>query len=256
MSTCRTCQRPDPTEAVLCTHCAGQISRHLDTIAKLAPAARDTAAGLASRSAGGSGEPPAPLNLAAAARLDAVSAELGTWVRHIADERGHQLPAGDDQIVACAVWLADHTEWMRHREEADEYARDIAACARVIVGVAGTAGERRWLGQCGMPTEAGRCATDLHARLDATTVVCRSCGTRYDVASRRAWLDETVRGHTYTAREISEAYRIAAGTIRSWACRGQLTAAGEYAGQPLYRLGDVLALAERAVQRRAAQAVA
>ena len=252
MSTCRTCESTDPTQGVICTTCGDQIRRHLTTIAEITPDARDTAAGLASRTTGGgSGEPPAPLNLAAQSRLDAIAAELGTWVRHIADERGHQLPAGDDQIVACARWLAEHVEWMRHREEADEIARDIAICARVITALVGGPVERRWLGQCGMPTEAGRCPTDLHARIDATTVVCRGCETRHEVAQRRAWLDETVRGYAYTAREIREAYGIAAGTIRSWASRGQLTAAGEHYGRPIYKLGQVLDLAAQAAARRA-----
>src|SRR5690606_2984507 len=116
------------------------------------------------------------------------------------------------------------------------------------VGPAG----RRWRGQGGDETRDGPGRAHLHARIDAEQTTCRECGARHDVAERRAWLAETVRGYSYTASEIEQAYGIKAGTIRQWAHRGRIVATGTTAeGWPVYPLGAVLDLAAQDAARRA-----
>lgn len=182
----------------------------------------------------------------ACAKLDAVTSELTTWARAVADERGQAIPSGPDPIATCASWLAEHVEWLRHRQESTEAFDTFAAAARVLVGLVDGPGERRWLGQCG-----DDCTTDLYARVGATFAECGTCGTRHDVADRRAWLDETARGYSYTAAEIEQAYGIRANTIRVWHHRGRVQSSGEVDGRPLFQLGAVLDLAAQDAARRA-----
>jgi hypothetical protein len=253
----------------VCSRCTADAAQKLAEIVELAPAARDVAHGLSRRSQGGaSGKPGSrlPLDLTATAKLDAVSNELGTWVRHIVEERGTyppSLPHGFDPIAPSARFLAEQLEWLRHRPEGDEAFQDFAAAARVLRGIARGPAEQRYLGPCGADTvragmvgdqwesEVLTCEGDVYGRPGADTGTCRSCGAQVDQDERRAWLDGEVRQRAFRAAHIAEAYGISANTIRSWAGRGQLVAHGEDRdGRPLYNVGDVLDLAAADAARR------
>lgn len=252
-STCTTCERPTADMAFACPRCTDSAYRDLTDLADAVPAARDVAAGLAHRGAatrGSGGGSRLPLDLSAIARLDSVTGELGTWVRHVAGERGDQLPAGDP-LEACARYLAERLEWLRHRQEAPGAYRDFAAARRVVLGIAVGPGERRWLGQCGEGDGDDPCTSELYARVGAITATCHGCGTRHDVRERRRWLDGVARGYSYTAREIELAYGIRRGTIRVWVHRELLAADGDTDGQQTYPLGLVLDLAASDAARRA-----
>src|SRR5690606_40055201 len=127
-----------------------------------------------------------------------------------------------------------------HRREAAEMMQTIAGCRRALAAVAYRPTERRWLGQCGADTDSGPCQVDLVARIDAEQVTCRGCGSVHDVAARRQWLAEIVRGYAYTAAEIADACGIPAATIRSWARRGRIVAVGAAGSRPGHVPGDVL----------------
>lgn len=254
--TCGTCDRPADGTAYACQHCANRARAHLRTIASLAgPAgpARDVAHGRVRRGPATGGKGAAsrlPLNLAAGARLDAVTNTVTTWARHVAEERGTAIPAAGDPLTIAAKLLSAHIDWLRHQPEAAEAIRDLATAARVLTALVDGPADRRWLGQCGADTDAGTCDIDLHARLTATTATCRGCGARHDVRQRRTWLAEVARSYAYTAREIEQAYGVRAGTIRVWAHRGRLAAAGEVDGRPVYPLAAVLDLADQDAQRK------
>lgn len=93
---CVRCGRPLADGAFACDRCAYRAGDQLHELADMADAARDIAHGLSSRQggSGGVGKPGSrlPLDLAATARLDAVTAELTTWCRHVAETRGVALP--------------------------------------------------------------------------------------------------------------------------------------------------------------------
>lgn len=256
MTECVICQRAVDGTAYACTDCAGRAAEHLATVADLTPAARAVAAGMTRRgtSVGGSGGGSRlPIDLGATSRLDAMQARITTWARHVAGERGHQLPAGADPLEAAARWLVSHVEWLRHRQEVTEAYADFATTARVIAGTVDGPGDRRWLGQCGAPLEDGPCRADVHARAGATTARCRECGASLDVALRRAELGRLVRGYAFSATEIAAAYpHIRAGRIRTWAMRGRIQPCGEVDGRPAYDLGEVLDRAAIEDARRAA----
>ena len=240
---CVRCARPLADGAYVCSRCTADAAQKLAEIVELAPAARDVAHGLSRRSQGGaSGKPGSrlPLDLTATAKLDAVSNELGTWVRHIVEARGcHVWSHDDDPIAFAANWLATQLEWLRHRPEADEAFGDFAAAVRVLRGIARGPSEQKYLGPCGAlllaevepedPTlgiapehETQICDGDVYGYRGADTGTCRTCGAQVDQAERRAWLDDEVRQHAFRAAHIADAYGISVDTIRSWAGRGKL----------------------------------
>lgn len=173
----------------------------------------------------------------------------------------------DDIIIQAARFLATQVEYSRHQPWADAFLRDIAACARVVRSVARGPVEQRYLGPCGAPIQVEVTALDraepeyldgppcdgsVYGRPGADAGRCRACGAEVNQAERRAWLDETVRQYTYTAREIADAYQLNVKTIRSWADRGHLAEHGhDRDGRPLYNLGDALDLAAKDAARRA-----
>ena len=277
-ATCATCPRPVPGQEYGCAHCAKVTADRLAAIAELAAAARDVAARQTRRGpavGGTGGGSRLPLNLAAAARLDVVGATITTWARHVAETRG--VPVGASSVhgagrtgpgeypgmgrtltghlsgslEAAARHLAGQTEWARHRQEWGELYADVAAAERVLRGVVDGPPPRRWLGQCGAPGETGPCRLDITATPGKDTARCR-CGATVVVTDRLAELAQLVRGYSYTASEIAEAYpEIRANAIRVWASRGRILATGEVDGRPTYDLGEVLDRARDELRRRA-----
>lgn len=263
-TTCDTCTRPVDGTAYGCTACARATADRLTATADLAAAARDVAARQVRRgpAVGGSGAGSRPpLDLGAAERLAEVTNAVTTWVRHVAEERGVNGPEshgecrsgadGGTPLGAAARWLCGHLEWLRHRREWSELHADVAAAERVLRSVVDGPPPRRWLGQCGAPGDDGPCRLDIVATPGKDTARCR-CGASVVVADRLAELAVLVRGYSYTASEIAEAYpEIRANTIRVWASRGRILATGEVDGRPTYDLGEVLDRARDELRRRA-----
>lgn len=164
--TCICCERPT-ADGYACTSCTRRAGDQLTTIVDMTPAARDVAQRQTRRGPGGGGSEQAlPLNLGATQRLDEVQNKLTTWARHIAETRhGATWVWTDEPIIEAAQWLrgpGGHLEWLRHRQEVDEALADIAACARIVRGIARGPGERKYLGPCVAPTGSppDRCPVD------------------------------------------------------------------------------------------------
>lgn len=277
MADCVCCARPMAEQAYACTRCAARARGHLLEIGELIADARDVAYGLSGSQGdiGASGVPGSrvPLNLTAGAKLDGVEHELGTLLRMVGEERGLALTDVShwgDPVEGIVVRLRDQVEWLRHHPAADEHLVVIAACARVVRGVVAGPVELRYLGPCGSPIvdmanvaygeepnwlvhDHDPCDGDVYGRPGAEKGRCKACGAEVDQGERRAWLDDTVRGYTYHASEIADAYGLKANTIRQWASRGLLVAHGHHGDRPLYNLGEVLDLAAKDAARREEQ---
>lgn len=118
-------------------------------------------------------------------------------------------------------------------------------------------------GGCGLlhqvtdPEPNACCVIDLYAKHDADTVRCRNCGTEHDTAERQAWLLDAARDTLAHAELIGRAapnlgIDITPSAIRGYALRGRLAAKSvDRDGRPLYRVGDVIDLANEAMTRRA-----
>nr|MDT0658047.1 hypothetical protein [Micromonospora sp. DSM 115978] len=262
MSTqCVICTRPVADQAYACAGCADRIARHLAEIADLAPAARAVAAGQTRRGpavGGHGGGGGLPINLAAGARMDAVTNALGGWVRVVIDERGGRLVLDDgDPLAAVACWLAGHVEWWRHRQQVDEFAGDVEHAARVLRGVVDGPAARVIVGAC-------ECRTVLYARTGAKVARCRECEREWDVDESREILLRHVDGMLLTAAEIAglavvqDPERVRPKVrklINMWAARGGAKGGLDQRGRsvdgdPTYAVGEVLARLAEAEDRR------
>lgn len=286
---CAVCGKPLADGAYVCQRCGiTKPTEQLHAIADMTPAARDIAHGLSRHGAGAaSGKPGSqlPLDLGATAKLDGVLTALTKWIDHIGTQRGHARPwfsaTTNDHLVLAAEWLPNHLEWMRHRDNAEEFLTDVAACARIVAGIARGPSEQRFLGPCratvtwdddGNEVERDSpCDGDVYAHIGAQSGTCRACGARWTTKAREAWLDGEVRAHAYRAAHIAEAYDVSVNTIRSWATpreeiRDRAGKVTQYAraarlfahshdreGRPLYLVGDVLDLAAADAARRAGE---
>lgn len=173
-----------------------------------------------------------------------------------------------DPIAKLAQFLAGHVDWIRHKQFADEFIRDVEACHRVIRSIARGPSEQKYLGLCGAPSwtenlggesgmrelEGPPCEGDVYTYRGAKTGRCKTCGAQVNTTEREAWLDSEVRQHVFRASEIANAYSVKVNTIRSWHARGQLANHGTDAeGRPLFNVGEVLDLAAADAARRATE---
>lgn len=105
-----------------------------------------------------------------------------------------------------------------------------------------------YAGPCGMTWDNGTCLHQLWVRHGEASAECKRCGTVWDVTDRRAKALAAAANLLATTDTISRALTsagqtVSAATIYHWRNRGRLTPAGtNKAGQPLYRVGDVMDL--------------
>lgn len=304
---CARCERPmRHDQAVVCSQCGHLLRRDLDEARRIAGDINLTVARLAHvvrfgqsiQDEGDDGwyagdnalEPtPLPVHLYAAERHDAAVGELSTWARHIAEERGEQIPVWrpcehevcisrltrahirlPGPLCEAAVtrtrphpldrlctYLGERVEWLRHRPEADEAWTAIAAACHAVVSVIDRHDIGELVGLC-------PCGTWLYGVTGADTVTCRRCGTGYLVAASRAQMAEDLRDRAVTASEAARAAVYLgvipdAGRLRKlvwdWCDRGHLVPVDEdprYKGPPRYLLGHVLDRLMRTVAAKAA----
>jgi hypothetical protein len=279
---CVVCGRPTPDGYACVADAVDRPRQLLAEITDMLPAALDVAHRQARHgtSTGGSGKPGSalPIDLGATARLDGVRTALTTWARHVAEERGVTVAGDGEPILVAARWLADHCEWMRHREECAEFLGDVEACARIVRGIARGPADRVYLGPCGAERKHGGlcaggvcfeddftdecdcwchrgevkdCDGDVYGLPDGDTGRCWTCGAKVDQDERQKWLTAEVRQRAYRASELEHAYGLNSATVRKWAERGLIVAHGrDGQGRPLYLLGEVLDLAASEAARR------
>jgi hypothetical protein len=107
---------------------------------------------------------------------------------------------------AAVEWLRANVRAIRQDDQARAVLRDLLDAARRVEQAIDRRDPEVYAGPCDAPeyviehpdgtVEPGSsliCGTDLYARFGDTHVTCRSCGYRYDVAERKAWLLDQVR---------------------------------------------------------------
>jgi hypothetical protein len=167
------------------------------------------------------------------------------------------------------VWLAEKTDWLAlnptlaglHPGLLKQYRK---ACATIdippdtmTVGVCGA------LAACGWPADTFAdndrwCTRELVVRPGQRTVMCRDCGTVWDVHRRRhdalqaAWL-EPVRPGAIAAALKGWGMQVTLNAVQHWIKKGLLLPADEEGGYKRYRLIEAHNLAYRIQQRREAR---
>ena len=222
-------------------------------------------------------EKPLPFNAHASEKAWKLRNTLSGWVRVIAEETGADLPV--DTLADMARWLRPRVGWLRHHkaggeavdeiEDAVKDARraidrkpdlwyagpcnaaidsaDACECSCHISGAFSRPCDVP--GGCGMGHRTDSCDAELYAHPGAYNVICRDCGTIYDVAARREWLFDALSDQLFNAAEMGRlmvylGWGVRDSTIRGYAKKGLIGAHGMDARHnPTYRLGDVIDVA-------------
>jgi hypothetical protein len=240
---CR-CKRPIHDTAYVCSVCTGIARRVLDELRHYVGEATITIGRLDRVRRRGTAQPQEgvddgwhkgegalyptrnPIDPARAKRYDAAVNALSTWARHIAEERGQDIPPWRHYALTCdhgrcawvhaglavgvtcalrlsdhplstvAMWLRDNLTWLAHRQEAQEALDEITDACREIEHVIDTTEGETIVGRC-------PCGTWLYAKGRATSVRCGGCGTSYAADSRLDLLRQA-RDRTVTAIEAAE----------------------------------------------------
>jgi hypothetical protein len=153
------------------------------------------------------------------------------------------LPPGS--VYGMAIWLAAHTRWIRQHPAAGELAASVRRAVDRAVAVLDAPPERHPAGWC-------PCGQPLLAEPRAETATCSRCGEVSDGitearAKRAAQADVLATATEISAVAATLGKAIPAGTIRSWASRGQLA---QRPGEK-YLLSEVLDLKAKSDERRA-----
>jgi hypothetical protein len=212
---------------------------------------------------------PLPVSFDAARRHDDAVRVLMTWARYVHVQRGTQVAVDErchhdtcrlaaDRLVIgppcpdydrhplgdVARMLANSTEWLRYRPDADTAFTSISAACGTIQRVVDRPADRVVVGRC-------PCGTYLYAAAGAADARCDGCGTTYDVAASRDGLRQDLEDRLLTAGQIAtmaaylgltKSREAARKLINVWAARGRVVAHGLVDGDPSYRFGEVLPL--------------
>jgi hypothetical protein len=203
-----------------------------------------------------------PYNASASDLAHALDNTIITWHNVIAEDNPH-LRRTATTTEQAAAWLANVPTALATHEAARDMHDEITAIVGAVERMVDRRADRAYLGTCGEWIDDGdgefdchQCNGQLYARPNAPTVTCRVCGTRFDVANRRAWMLTDAEDQLLTAIDCARALAglgnaVSVDTIRTWSHRGRIAPHGHTtAGRPLYRVGDVLDLMARAESTR------
>lgn len=257
------CTRP-LVDGFVCVWCAGQMARQLRDLPALAVdldvmLARQTRMG--DRGGSRSADQPVPFDPRASEVAADLRGLLVSWSRMIAEERGvGTLPT--DTVAGLASWLRDHVEWLRHHTAGHEAVAEVDDVVRRARRLIDRPADRQYVGVCdgqgatSAPLDDEPCGYEVFAKPRAAATAC-VCGYAYDVEARRrqmlASLEDHLGNSTYVAMVATGlGVKVAASTVRMWVKRHKLqprtyTKPDDPAAKPkpLYRVGDVVAVAAR-----------
>ncbi|WP_306357434.1 MULTISPECIES: hypothetical protein [unclassified Nocardia] len=170
-------------------------------------------------------------------------------------------------LEQAAVWMACHPHELRAHEAAGDMLADITGATTAVRRVVDLPPDLRYLGPCpGILRDGSTCAAELLAERTVDWVRCRRCRTQHDVRTLERAAASAADEYLYT---LGEVLRILAAvgepvprtTLYRWRREGKIEPRGwlhadRYGvritdhprgerDQPVFRLGDVRALARR-----------
>jgi hypothetical protein len=174
-------------------------------------------------------------------------------------------------LPARARWLSRQVDWIRRRPDAAQALDELLDACRLAVRIVDRRSPRWYAGPCNAPQvpAAGRsgasegdgqgeCGADLYAAPGASTVRCPQCAQAYDAVARKDFLLAAARDTLAWAELIARALAALGlpctrAQIVGWAHRGRLATRGtDVAQRVLYRVGDVIDLADAAAAAKTA----
>lgn len=196
-----------------------------------------------------------PANLDALDKARTLEVVLRGWASQISVVSPRFAPP---QIAAR---LYRQVRWIRHQDWAGDLLQELTDALRDCNRATDRAGQRVFAGMCPTENEATVCGEPLYALTGRPYARCRTCGQEWDVTDWRERALEAAELQHGTASQISRMLSdpvtreaLPQATIRQWAKRGKITAAGQDdRGHPLYLVADVRstwALTKAAAYRR------
>lgn len=190
---------------------------------------------------------PLPFHVGASQSLDALTNVLGTWIRHVHEERGLALTLSHETgPAALSVWLRRNINALAATEGADEALADIRDARDEARRCVDIPSGPVFQGVC----EA--CTGDLKARSDDKFVVCTMCGLRIEKVVNDSRIAGEIDARLFTTSELVILIRARFDLDMSprkiaWMTdprrKHQLLQRGiNSEGKPMYRAGDVFAL--------------
>jgi hypothetical protein len=247
------CGRPVQDTATVCTSCSYILNDVLNEIigtGSLPGLAADLNVTLSKqdrigdRSPGGSVEPPLPYHVGASEAAWILQNTLAGWITLVA--KGTGAPPPRPTIGAQARWLQSYVGWLCHHQDGPEAVVEIVRAAQAARRTIDRPPALWYAGPCGAAVEQATCTGELYAHAGALRVICRDCGSVYNLAARREWLlaqveDQLMHSIALAALVRHLGVRVADSTIRGYAMKGRIVAhSRDTRNRPLYRIGDVL----------------
>jgi hypothetical protein len=251
----RACGQPRPSSSYLCRDCAARLDATLKSVPGLHAELLVTVARL--DVLGGntrkSSDPPMPYRAAAAEAAWVLVTTYFAWAGHYRDTLGLPLD------WPPAQWLARHVGDIAGQPDAADALDEIGSAVALAYRAIDRPPTLMLAGVCNTRTLDGGppCEAMLYATPGATRSQCRACGAIHDVGERRQWMLDAA-GDLLVTHTVALGWvrllmgeQIPNGTWRSWLSRGNVIAhAVDQHGRPLYRFGDVRALANSRVARK------
>jgi hypothetical protein len=248
------CGRPTRDDAFACDHCGDLTARALGDVPWLIEELEITITKQRAAIDGdgaASAETPLMYHLPAAEKRDALRLALVTAVRFCNEEGVRNSDPGDewpeDTPVAMSRWLLWRVDGLALNDMGEEIAKEIRDAVRSCRHIIDKPPERAYAGPC------PECGRDLYHRHGDKGVLCRGCGSNWDVGEVNEWMRQRIKDHMadrlVTAREAATllgrfGLPVEQGTIDKWRERNRVTEVGHNPkGHRLYRWDELLDLA-------------
>ena len=174
------------------------------------------------------------VNASASELHDDVRNGLSTWIRHLCEHRGIDLPHLST-APDMARWLHRHVDVVALDEAAGEILDELTDMRQRVERTINRPIPRKWLGYCPTWNEGTRkaCGRELWAPGDAIETWCRDCRTTHNCNRLQLLLvNDMAREKVSIARvrelnrKLPEEYRVPERTLRDWVAKGQLRPRG------------------------------
>lgn len=202
-----------------------------------------------------------------ASRLfDRARGELGTWIRHLCETRGVDVPKLDS-VNAMAHWLERHTQAIASDEAAKECYVSVVDLTDQIRRVVNRPEAPRFCGPCTSELTAEQrakllesdqedrthCRVQLYAKRNASRVTCPHCRSEHDVAALQEAMLAEADEYSFSISDLADAIlpklgiEVSRRTLQRMANKGTLGPEGWESNVARFQLANVReALAKRA----------
>ncbi|AVP42383.1 hypothetical protein SEA_MISHA28_86 [Mycobacterium phage Misha28] len=184
--------------------------------------------------------------------------EIVTWVRHLCETRGAEVPRRIE-TADLARWLTNHVQAIASDEAAKECYHAMVDLTERIRRVVNPADPPEYCGPCqheftdaeraqriaeGLEDRA-KCRVQLYVRKGARLARCPECGTEHDVKALQEALLEEADEYSFSISDLSDfilpklGFEIQRRTLQRWAKSGVLVPSGYESDVARYQLKHV-----------------